>query len=140
MPAQILYEMDGRQVVVPLDRDELTIGRDPSNDVVIGEPYVSRWHAKVYKTKGGWSVMDLESKCGIQINDKKTVDGELAHGDCIFIEEMCLTFMEEEGSVPPRSTASVVALTPTEANTGTVFRPAVDFAELGSIAPDVTRL
>ena len=140
MPAQILYEMDGRQVVVPLDRDELTIGRDPSNDVVIGEPYVSRWHAKVYKTKGGWSVMDLESKCGIQINDKETVDGELAHGDCIFIEEMCLTFMEEEGSVPPRSTASVVALTPTEANTGTVFRPAVDFAELGSIVPDVTRL
>lgn len=140
MPAQIVYEVDGRQVVVPLDRHELTIGRDPSNDVVIGEPYVSRWHAKVYRTSGGWSVMDLESKCGIQINDRETVDGALVHGDCIFIEEMCLTFMEEDGSVPPRSTASIVALTPAEADTGTVFRPAVDFAELGSIAPDVERL
>lgn len=140
MPAQILYEVDGRRVVVPLESDELTIGRDPSNDVVIGQPHVSRWHAKVYRTSGGWSVMDLESKCGIQINDKKTADGALADGDCIFIEDICLTFMDEGGSVPPRSTASVVALTPAEADTGTVFRPAVDFTELGSIESDVTRL
>ena len=140
MPAQILYEVDGRQVVVPLDRDELTIGRDPSNDVVIGEPYVSRWHAKVYRTGGGWRVMDLESKCGIQINDKKTVDGDLAHGDCIFIEEMCLTFTDQDGFAGPRSTATVVTLTPAVADPGTVFCPLVDFEELGSIAPDVARL
>ena len=140
MRPQILYEMDGRQVVVPLDREELTIGREPSNDLVIGRPYVSRWHAKVYKTSDGWRVKDLESKCGIQINDRETADGALAHGDRIIIKEVSLTFMEQDGAVPPRSTASVVALTPSRASTGTVFRPAVDFAELGSIVPDVTRL
>ena len=140
MSAQILYEMEGRRIVVPIDRDELTIGRDPSNDVVIGQPYVSRWHAKVYMSAAGWRVMDLESKCGIQINDRETVDGALVHGDCIFIKDMCLTFMDQAGAVPPRSTASVVALTPAAANPGTVFRQAVDFAELGSSAADVERL
>ena len=35
MPAEIRYELDGRQVGVPLNREELTIGRDPSNDLVI---------------------------------------------------------------------------------------------------------
>ena len=44
MPAQILYEADGNRIVVPIDRDELTIGRDPSNDVVIGQPYVCARH------------------------------------------------------------------------------------------------
>ena len=140
MPAQILYETDGNRIVVPIDRDELTIGRDPSNDVVIGQPYVSRWHAKVYMADNGWRVMDLDSKSGIQINDRKTVDGALEHGDRIFIEEMCLTFMDEDGAVPPQSTASMVSLTPAAANPGTVFCQAVDFAELGSIAPDVARL
>ena len=126
MPAQILYEADGNQIVVPIDRDELTIGRDPSNDLVIGQPYVSRWHAKVYMADNGWRVMDLDSKSGIQINDRETVDGALEHGDRIFIEEMCLTFMDEDGAVPPQSTASVVSLTPAAANPGTVFRKAVD--------------
>ncbi len=140
MRAQILYEIDGRQVVVPLEKEELTIGREPTNDLVIGRPYVSRWHAKVYRTSDGWRVKDLESKCGIQINDRETVDGALAHGDCIMIEEMCLTFMEEDGTIPPRPTASVVALAPSGPNPRAVFSPAVDFAELGSLAPDVTRL
>ncbi len=69
MRPQILYEIDGREVVVRLVGEELTIGREPSNDLVIGRPYVSRWHAKVYKTSDGWRVKDLDSKCGIQIND-----------------------------------------------------------------------
>ena len=140
MSSQIRYEIDGRQVIIPLEGKELTIGREPSNDLVIGRPYVSRWHARIYKTRDGWRVKDLESKCGIQINDKETVDGPLAHGDRIIIKEMCLTFLEEDGTVPALSAVSGVSLTPSEADPRTVFRPAVDFAELGSIAPDVSKL
>ena len=140
MSSQIRYEIDGRQVIIPLEGKELTIGREPSNDLVIGRPYVSRWHARIYKTRDGWRVKDLESKCGIQINDKETVDGALAHGDRIIIKEMCLTFLEEDGTVPALSAVSGVSLTPSEADPRTVFRPAVDFAELGSIAPDVSKL
>ncbi len=140
MRPKISYEMDGRELVVPIVGDELSIGREPTNDVVIGRAYVSRWHAKVYKTKDGWRIKDLESKCGIQVNEKETTDAALEHGDRIIIKEMCLTFADEDGAAKPRPTNSVVALTPSEANPGTVFRPAIDFEELGSAAPDVERL
>ncbi len=108
---------------------------------MIGRAYVSRWHAKIYQTKEGWRVKDLDSKCGIQVNEKDTDDEALKHGDRIIIKEMSLTFSDEKGSAPRKpTTASAVALTPSDANPGTVFRPAIDFAELGSAAPDVTRL
>src|SRR5437763_16149687 len=42
-----------------LTKPEITIGRDPSNDVVIAHPQVSRRQARLYQDGGGWVLENL---------------------------------------------------------------------------------
>jgi hypothetical protein len=59
---------------VPLPHDgELTIGRDPSNDVVIDSSTVSRRHAQVRSTAGGWLLRDLGSSNGTYVDGTTAV-------------------------------------------------------------------
>jgi ABC-type multidrug transport system ATPase subunit/pSer/pThr/pTyr-binding forkhead associated (FHA) protein len=51
----------------------LTIGRDPSNDVVLADPNVSRFHAEVLATDAGVELRDLGSRNGTRL------EGELVH-------------------------------------------------------------
>jgi ABC-type multidrug transport system ATPase subunit len=56
---------------VAFDGSRLTIGRDSSNDVVLGDPNVSRFHAEVIATDGAVELHDLGSRNGTRL------DGEL---------------------------------------------------------------
>lgn len=54
---------------IPLSKDrELTIGRDPSNDLQLDNPAVSRFHAKIYKAQWPYYVEDLKSTNGTYLN------------------------------------------------------------------------
>ncbi len=52
-----------------LDQDELTIGRDDQNHVVVDLDNVSRRHAMVLHARGAYSVKDLNSTNGTYLND-----------------------------------------------------------------------
>jgi adenylate cyclase len=144
----LVYEIDGQRIVCPLDRDELTIGRAPDNDVVVNRQYVSRHHARLRRGGDGWHVVDLGSKCGTTINDLGHADKRLEHGDRILLQDFALTFLERpapaavEVASLPRST--VVALTgkrgAPELGMHTHYQNAVDFSRLATAAPDVVRL
>ena len=59
-PARALLLPDGRQTVV---------GRDPECDVVLDDDRISRRHASLsWSQAGGWSVADLGSKNGTQVD------------------------------------------------------------------------
>ncbi len=53
---------------VQFDGTRLTLGRDPSNDVVLTNPNVSRFHAEVIAADGGYELRDLGSRNGTRIN------------------------------------------------------------------------
>ncbi len=53
---------------IRLQGDQLTIGRDPANDVVLDDPNVSRFHAEVGSTPDGWELRDLGSRNGTRLN------------------------------------------------------------------------
>lgn len=55
---------------------ELTIGRDPANDVVIDSSTVSRRHARLRSTVDGWLLMDVGSSNGTYVNGTLPVTGE----------------------------------------------------------------
>jgi hypothetical protein len=62
---------------VPLPNDgELTIGRDPSNDVVIHSSSVSRRHALVRATVDGWLITDMGSSNGTYVNGAPPLTAE----------------------------------------------------------------
>ena len=52
---------------VKLVGDRVTVGRDPSNQVVLPDPNVSRFHAELVARAGGWEVVDLGSQNGTRV-------------------------------------------------------------------------
>ena len=55
----------------PLKDDQIIIGRDLSNDIVVQDPEVSRAHIRLTREKNGYRVEDLNSTNGTHINGKR---------------------------------------------------------------------
>jgi hypothetical protein len=54
-----------------LFKDEVTVGRGETNDVVIPHASISRAHARLLKRNGGYELMDLNSTNGTFVDDRK---------------------------------------------------------------------
>ena len=62
------------------------IGRQPGNDIVIGDLGVSKQHAELRRTPGGrYSITDLGSHAGTYVNGTRVSQQELNEGDIIAI-------------------------------------------------------
>jgi hypothetical protein len=57
---------DGRSQSVALDRTVLRIGRNSDNDLVLGDPSISGYHAEIRSAAGGWQIVDLGSTNGTE--------------------------------------------------------------------------
>ena len=66
-----------------LGRDIVMVGRAPSNHIVINHPTVSAQHAALLRTGDSYSLKDLNSTNGTQINGDFVTDAELKDGDTI---------------------------------------------------------
>ena len=47
---------------------EYLVGRDPSCDIVIPDPYVSRKHLRIFHRDGKWYAVDMGSRNGTFVN------------------------------------------------------------------------
>src|SRR5882672_1730524 len=74
---------DGQENVVPLVATEVVIGRKGDADVVLNNQHVSRHHAKLIKTPGGYFLQDLGSTHGTFVNETRVEQHVLKHGDKI---------------------------------------------------------
>ncbi len=65
---------------------ELTIGRDPMNDLQISHPTVSRFHAKIERREREFTLVDLDSSNGTYVNGREVAEPTLLRvGDSIRI-------------------------------------------------------
>ncbi|MEM9196002.1 MAG: FHA domain-containing protein, partial [Myxococcota bacterium] len=87
----VIADDDGKTTVVPLVRDEITIGRKEGNTIRLTERNVSRRHAKLFKANGAFTVEDLRSYNGVKVNGHR-IDGavHLKAGDQITIGDYSL--------------------------------------------------
>ena len=70
----------------------ITVGRDENNTWTISHPTVSRNHFELTFKDYVYKIRDLGSSNGLLVNDYKTTETDLKHGDCIQIGEIILTF------------------------------------------------
>ena len=79
-----------------LDRDWLTVGRDPSNDIVINDPQVSRQHARITRQGQMVVIEDLGSTNGTFANGMRLTGSHvLSNGDVIGLGNgVTLTYYE----------------------------------------------
>jgi pSer/pThr/pTyr-binding forkhead associated (FHA) protein len=82
--ARLILNCEGVGLVMrELSRDIVMIGRAPSNQIVIDHPTVSAHHAVLLRTGASYSLKDLNSTKGTQINGDIVTDAELKDGDTI---------------------------------------------------------
>lgn len=79
-----------------ITQDEMTIGRDPSADITIVDPSISRKHSKIEKRGNSVLISDLGSANGTVVNGKKLPGEEqasLAKEDMIRLGNSILKFL-----------------------------------------------
>jgi len=110
----IIEDDEGKTTVVPLIRDEITIGRKEGNTIRLTERNVSRRHAKLVKQSSAIFIEDLNSYNGIKVNGNKIAGRvAVAEGDRIQIGDYVLGLKLEgaEASADPFAGASTVKMT-----------------------------
>lgn len=64
----VIQDDEGKTTVVPLVRDEITIGRKEGNTIRLTERNVSRKHARISRANGAVAIEDLGSYNGVRVN------------------------------------------------------------------------
>jgi Protein of unknown function (DUF3662)/FHA domain len=90
-PSSAIVVVDGRRMMV--GRTGAVIGRSRDCDIVLADANVSRRHAEILPTEGGWSVGDLGSTNGTAVNGRRIRGAvSLSGGDRIEIGTSELRF------------------------------------------------
>ena len=93
----VISDDEGHTTVVPLLRDEITIGREDGNTIRLTERNVSRSHARLLKRNDSYLVEDLGSYNGVTLNGERIdARAELAAGDQLGIGDYDLAFQSDE--------------------------------------------
>ncbi len=71
MPKLIVIDKTGNQTHFPFEKDRITIGKGPANDVVLNEAEVSREHCVIAREGAGYGVTDLNSANGVYVNGSR---------------------------------------------------------------------
>jgi len=80
--------------ILLLEKNEVTLGRDASNDIVLPEMAVSSKHAKFIKESPiKYKIIDTNSTNGIMINGQVTKEFSLNNGDIIEIRPYKIKFI-----------------------------------------------
>ncbi|WP_428263581.1 FHA domain-containing protein [Haliangium sp.] len=64
----VIQDDEGKTTVVPLIRDEITVGRREGNTIRLTERNVSRRHARIVRSNGAIAIEDLDSYNGVRVN------------------------------------------------------------------------
>src|SRR6185436_6684469 len=103
-----------------LEGDQLTIGRDSANEIVINDAEISRRHARLTYQGGKYVLEDLGSTNGTFVNGQRLAGPRvLKPGEVVsFGEQIVLVFevvsIDPRATVmPPRAAAGPVASRPT---------------------------
>lgn len=79
----VLTTRDGAERSFPLTKDSSTLGRHRNNDMVISDPKVSAFHARIDRTAKGFVLVDLESRNGSFVNGRKVQKMLLKNDDVV---------------------------------------------------------
>jgi len=87
-----------------VDGESVTIGRAPTNTIVVKDERCSRNHAEVFQAQGQWTLRDLDSRNGTLIDGQRVQrDYPLQAGDVVRIGNSHLAFVHDLSQAFPDS-------------------------------------
>ncbi len=116
----VIEDDEGKRTVVPLTREQYSIGRKDGNTIRLTERNVSREHARIFRKANGvaapavphddkstYVLEDLTSYNGVFVNGLRITQAQdLSHGDLVQIGDYRIVLQDEglaEGAAPPVS-------------------------------------
>ncbi len=91
IPRLITIAGPRKGVTFPLDADEVTLGREAINRLVLDDRSVSRRHCVVRREGKSFKIVDLDSRNGTFVNGKRiTGRHPIANGDVVQFGDMGL--------------------------------------------------
>ncbi|MDZ4289667.1 MAG: FHA domain-containing protein, partial [Prosthecobacter sp.] len=103
MPYLAFNLNDGNEFVFDILEERLSIGRDPKNDIVIDNGYISAFHAEFLRQpEGGYDVVDLKTSNGTFLNGRRIDRATLKGGEKVRFGQLEARFRERapKGSAP----------------------------------------
>jgi transcriptional regulator with PAS, ATPase and Fis domain len=79
-----------------LSKGVVTIGKDPQNDIVITDDYISSYHCKIVQKDGVFTLIDLGSTNGTLLNGQKVMQAQLQADNVIDLGKASLTFCYQQ--------------------------------------------
>lgn len=77
-----------------LSKEKITVGRKPSNDIILDDPTVSGEHAAFLHMQHTY-IEDLKSTNGVKLNGKAVNKRQLNHGDIVVIGQHEFKFIDD---------------------------------------------
>jgi ABC-type multidrug transport system fused ATPase/permease subunit len=125
MGADALRLANGRRL--PLVGGDLSLGRAPSNDIVLDDPTIAAHQARLLRFPEGWLLSDLAGNSATEVNGERvTYPIVLAAGDEIGLGRLVAAF-EPDGAVVRTADPPAVALEPAGAVAAAAGPPATRF-------------
>ena len=94
--AKIIVSLDDNLIkIVPLNKDRMTLGRRPYNDIVVDNLAVSGEHAALQVIGHDYFIEDLNSTNGTYINEQKVKRQILKNGDTIEIGKYAIKYVQD---------------------------------------------
>src|SRR4051794_11616303 len=94
-PERAVVEWDGSSL--ELFGSVITIGRSSDCDIRLEDPNVSRHHAEIRRMGAAYSVVDLDSTNGTEVNGQPVRETSLMSGDVIVVGTTRITFERRSG-------------------------------------------
>ncbi len=97
----VIQDDEGKTTVVPLIRDEITVGRKEGNTIRLTERNVSRRHARILRQNGTVAIEDLNSYNGVRVNGSR-IQGRIGLNvsDRIQIGDYLIELKAESAAIP----------------------------------------
>ncbi|MDX9719514.1 MAG: FHA domain-containing protein [Myxococcota bacterium] len=92
-------DLSDQVVQLPKSKEQLTVGRDSENDIVLDFPTVSRKHAVLKRTPQGWILRDLGSANGTFVNAERISEKLVSEQDQVAFGTCVLRLDLEAGTV-----------------------------------------
>ncbi len=84
---------------IVIDSDLCRIGSHQSNDLVLEDPHVSRFHCRLTREGSGWRVSDTGSLNGTRVGSLRVRDADLSMPECVLSIGDSIVRVSERGSV-----------------------------------------
>jgi Nif-specific regulatory protein len=100
-PRLVVVSGSRKGTIAPLNKQEMTIGRDADSALCLNEEAVSRKHCAIKFEGGIYRILDLNSSNGTFVNGIPVREKILQHGNTIRLGYTVLVFLAEEDQGEP---------------------------------------